>query len=271
MKSAKGEESVARPSLDQNPKFKLLVRRLGVPRPYVLGLLETMWRVAWENGEPIIGTPDEIEASAEWPGEPGKFHAALVSGRLLDDVGDGRWSVHDFWDHAPEYVKKRRVRELERQQRGRVMADNGRKRRPKSAKRRTTAKNGHTPAPAPAPAPPTEKDTTETGRAPGKKFIPPTAEEVQGYLDEVGERRFTGEAFVDAYRLTGWKVKGGNPIKDWQAAVRNWRHMRDQRGEVQSAPKGKPPTLCRDCKQPMTKIETMEGTTCRACREDHGV
>lgn len=121
------------------------------------------------------------------------------------------------------------------------------------------------------PDSPSPEPGASTGRAPGKKFTPPTAEEVQTYLDEVGERRFTGEAFVDAYRLTGWKAKGGNPIKDWPAAVRNWRHIRDQRGEVQSAPKVKPQVLCRDCHEAMTKIETMEGTTCRACREDHGV
>ena len=104
-----------------------------------------------------------------------------------------------------------------------------------------------------------------------KKFTPPTAEEVQAYLDELGERRFSGEAFVDAYQVTGWKTKGGEPIKDWPAAVRNWRHMRDQRGEVQATPKGKSEVLCRDCHEPMTKPETMESTSCRACRKEHGV
>ena len=110
-----------------------------------------------------------------------------------------------------------------------------------------------------------------TGHAPAKKFTPPTAEEVQAYLDELGERRFSGEAFVDAYQVTGWKTKGGEPIKDWPAAVRNWRHMRDQRGEIQATPKGKSEVLCRDCHEPMTKPETMESTTCRTCRQEHGV
>ena len=154
---------MARPNLDQNPKFKLLVRRLGIAKPYALGLLETMWRVAWENGEPIIGTPEEIEAAAEWPGEPGKYHAALVSGRLLDDVGDGRWAIHDFWDHAPEYVQKRRKRELERQERGTELADNGRLRRTTADGKRKPTPKVRTPAPAPAPAPaPTQKTPPST-------------------------------------------------------------------------------------------------------------
>jgi hypothetical protein len=113
-----------------------------------------------------------------------------------------------------------------------------------------------------------------TGRAPAKKFIPPTAEEVQAYLDELGERRFTGEAFVDGYQQKGWKAKGGEAIKDWQAAVRNWIHMRDQRGEGQpGAPlAAKTVQPCADCKQPMTKIDLLESARfCRACRQDHGV
>jgi len=106
---------MARPSLDRNVKFKSLIRRLDLPRPYVRGLLETLWDVANECGNPVIGTPEDIEAAAEWPGEPGVWFNALREGRWIDEREvAGRWEIHDYWDHAPEYVLGRARKEAER-------------------------------------------------------------------------------------------------------------------------------------------------------------
>jgi hypothetical protein len=101
---------MARPSLERSVKFKALVRALGIPKPYVLGLLETMWLVCHESGNPTLGSPAEVEAAAEWPGKPGEFFEA-IRGRWIDEVSPGVWAVHDYWDHAPEYVTGRAERE----------------------------------------------------------------------------------------------------------------------------------------------------------------
>src|SRR5579862_7075936 len=98
---------MARPTLDRCVKYKALIRRLKIPKPYVRGLLETLWDVANECGNPVLGNQEEVEAAAEWPEEPGKFFAALRDGRWIDKLDDGRWEIHDYWDHAPEYVKGR--------------------------------------------------------------------------------------------------------------------------------------------------------------------
>src|ERR1700692_4476034 len=90
---------MARPSLDRNVKFKALVRRLGIPRPYVLGLLEVMWATAHECGNPVLGSPKEVEAACEWPGEPLVLFDALRCGRWIDEGPNGAWIVHDYWDH----------------------------------------------------------------------------------------------------------------------------------------------------------------------------
>lgn len=51
---------------------------------------------------------------------------------------------------------------------------------------------------------------------------PPSVDEVrcymadQGYLDDA-------DAFVDFYAANGWVQGRGKPIRDWQAAVRNWQ------------------------------------------------
>ena len=74
-------------------------------------------------------------------------------------------------------------------------------------------------------------------------FLKPTAGEVQAYLDELGERRFSGQEFVDANDTRGWVVgkpdRRGNstPMADWKGAVRTWRTFRDRDGEVN--PQGK--------------------------------
>lgn len=52
-------------------------------------------------------------------------------------------------------------------------------------------------------------------------FVPPTLEEVQSYVREKGFRMDAG-AFFDHYAANGWVMKGGQKIKDWKAAARNW-------------------------------------------------
>ncbi len=76
---------MARLTLERSVKFKALVRRLGLPRPYVRGLLETMWDVAHECGNASLGPAEDVEAAAEWPGEAGAWFAAMKEGRWIDE------------------------------------------------------------------------------------------------------------------------------------------------------------------------------------------
>lgn len=54
----------------------------------------------------------------------------------------------------------------------------------------------------------------------GKKFKPPTLMEVETYCVERG-LPIDAERFIDYYSSNGWRV-GNSPMKDWQAAARNW-------------------------------------------------
>lgn len=58
----------------------------------------------------------------------------------------------------------------------------------------------------------------------GKRFTPPTVEEVKAYCLE-RKNGLDAQAFVDFYSSKGWKV-GNNPMKDWKAAVRTWENRR---------------------------------------------
>lgn len=59
----------------------------------------------------------------------------------------------------------------------------------------------------------------------GKRFDPPTVEEVQAYCSE-RNNSVDAQTFVDFYASKGWLV-GKNPMKDWKAAVRTWERNRD--------------------------------------------
>lgn len=56
-----------------------------------------------------------------------------------------------------------------------------------------------------------------------KPFFKPSAKEVQGYLDEIGEKRFTGEEFVNYYEGVDWQLGQNRPMRNWKAVVRTWQ------------------------------------------------
>ena len=58
----------------------------------------------------------------------------------------------------------------------------------------------------------------------GKRFKPPSVEEVKAYCLE-RKNGLDAQAFVDFYESKGWKV-GKEPMKDWKAAVRTWENRR---------------------------------------------
>lgn len=56
-------------------------------------------------------------------------------------------------------------------------------------------------------------------------FTKPTFEQVQDYFDSRNCREYA-ERFYDYYTSNGWHV-GKQPMKDWQAACRNWQRNED--------------------------------------------
>ncbi len=139
-----------RPTLFTHPKFHRLAFTLGVPEPHALGYLEFLWAVAYASGDPIIGDEVDVEIMAKWPGGKGKLVAALLSCRFIDRLDDGRYGIHDIYDHAPDYVRKRQARESDRR-----TADKGGQRpvtdRSMSTADHSAVVNGRPPTPTPTP------------------------------------------------------------------------------------------------------------------------
>src|SRR5208282_4040302 len=104
---------------------------LGIPAPHALGHLEFLWTPAYDNGNPEIGDSVDIELAAGWVGEPGKLCKALLdcggkhANGFIEEVPEkpGCYQIHDLYDHAPDYVRKRFGREQERQKSGKTISD----------------------------------------------------------------------------------------------------------------------------------------------------
>lgn len=63
----------------------------------------------------------------------------------------------------------------------------------------------------------------------GKRFVPPTLEEVRQYIADNGYPVDPDE-FYDRNSSVGWVDKNGNKYKDWKAVVRTWARFRKENG-----------------------------------------
>jgi hypothetical protein len=115
---------MARPTLFSNRKFLRLAQRLQ-SEALALGHLEYLWHAANEIGNPVLGDADDVEVTARWRGARGELVAALMEcGSAGSGAGfikrrsDGLYEIHDYWHHAPDYVRKRAKREQARRDSG---------------------------------------------------------------------------------------------------------------------------------------------------------
>src|SRR3990167_4365042 len=117
---------MSRPGLTSTRKFRRLSRTLG-SRLVAMGALELVWQACWDACDDHVGTAAEIEDLVGWTGTPGALVEALIDAGAPDqegfleqiervNSGETTYRVHDLWDHAPDYVLKRRQRQEQRHQ-----------------------------------------------------------------------------------------------------------------------------------------------------------
>ena len=75
------------------------------------------------------------------------------------------------------------------------------------------------------------KEREGADKPPRSRFAPPDVSEVEAYCSE-RKNGIDPAAFIDYYAARGWKLNGGQTMKDWKAAVRTWerRNKAEQRG-----------------------------------------
>lgn len=113
---------MARTELKNHPKFKRFRKAMGIPKAHAVGLLELMWQSCYDTANDRLGSADDVEMAAEWTGKSGKFfEAAINCGEQADGQSGagfvepipskpGVYRVHDLFDWAPDYVKKKLAR-----------------------------------------------------------------------------------------------------------------------------------------------------------------
>ncbi len=186
---------MARPDLFTHPKFLRLSMALG-SRMAAAGALECVWRMGYESGDPFVGEAAVVEYACEWKGEAGMLARELVQAGFLEETAEGL-EIHDLYDHAPDYVRKRKARQDER----------AAARRTESTERRTVTGQGtdddrtvtRTPSPSPSPLP-TPKEN------------PPVAPPAGGAVDEFEEfwRPYPRKAKRPAARRAWEKLSGAD-------------------------------------------------------------
>jgi hypothetical protein len=61
-----------------------------------------------------------------------------------------------------------------------------------------------------------------------KAFVPPTLEEVQAYMDQKGENRFTALRFWNYYEARGWTL-GKSKMRFWRRVLDIWINKENER------------------------------------------
>ncbi len=77
---------------------------------------------------------------------------------------------------------------------------------------------------------------TKKGNKDSVRFTPPTLEEVDQYIFENGYA-VDAEQFISYYESQKWKKANGQPLSDWQAAVRYWERSRKEKKSQNRAAK----------------------------------
>jgi len=126
---------MARLDLPENQKFKRLALALngmasGMGAQLARGLLETLWSAAYERADDFLGDAFDVTLAADWKGDPETFVRLLVAapagkaaGFIRFDEGRGGYVIHDFDQHAPQWVKVKMAKKAEREAAGQTLSD----------------------------------------------------------------------------------------------------------------------------------------------------
>ena len=96
---------------------------LGIPHAHAVGLRELLYATCFQKADPTIGDARDVELSAGWEGERGRFVAAARAAGMIVEQADGAFALPDFEDAAPSWVRKRAKRAAERDAVGKTVSE----------------------------------------------------------------------------------------------------------------------------------------------------
>lgn len=78
-----------------------------------------------------------------------------------------------------------------------------------------------------------DKVSKESNR--GRKFVPPTLEEVNAYISEKG-LSVDGKAFLEYFTATNWIDSKGNKVKSWKGKLLVWNNFESKNAPAKKQP-----------------------------------
>ena len=99
---------MGRQGFHQHPKLHRFMGLTGVSKPTAIGYIELLWNDCYERVSERVGTSEDVVRLTQYDGTR-DIAAALVQAGLLERRGSNFY-VHDFWDHVPRWVKRRKER-----------------------------------------------------------------------------------------------------------------------------------------------------------------
>ena len=215
-------------STPQLLKFQRLQRRLGETKRGLVGLLELLWHgTATQAPQGDIGkfSNEEIAILVDWEGDYDQLVDALVDTGWLDRCSRHRLVVHDWGQHAPNWVRMLvKKRELSFSE---ASAEASTERSAEASQEASTeaSADGTPNLTKPNLTIPNQTNTQQDRPADLSRqrkrttFVRPSKDDVAAYAAEMGFD-LDAQAFVDFYDAKGWVV-GRHKMTDWRAAVRN--------------------------------------------------
>ena len=91
-------------------KIKRLKRALGISVCHAVGIIETLIQVAIQSADDGgIGrySNEDLAIEIDWPGDADKLVAALLECGWVDPDDELRLVIHDWVEHAPDFIKER--------------------------------------------------------------------------------------------------------------------------------------------------------------------
>jgi hypothetical protein len=208
-----------------HPKTKELAYSLEIPLPHAIGLLELLWAfVAQQTPRGNVGRWSNavIAGEAGWLDDPDVFIKSLISCGFIDENDEHRLLVHDWKDHAPNWVHAK----LKKTRRSIIRND---------LSSDIRARQDTILSPTTSLATPSHSKTRQKrgprkrGSRLSKKWLPD--EKLIAWATDKRpdlNMKETIESFVDY-----WTSKTGTAATklDWDATFRNWvRNERQRRG-----------------------------------------
>ncbi len=189
-------------------KFRQLKRAFGLPHFAAVGLLESLWMFTAKNSpQGDIGkhSNEDIACMIEWDRDPDELIDNLVKYQWFDAHPEHRLTVHDWSEHAPNWLKGNLASH------GKKFADTLSQPAKRSAKQ---------------PAHPTSQAATKSSQSNSRQSPPPPSDRTSGEpakaepVDDAAQLEAVGEELIssgvgdwrrllDTYRETGCSAKHG--------------------------------------------------------------